>query len=816
MVCSVAVTALEGGMAGRYGGRERALRVSIVGVAVTLLFTAVWLACEGLFGTSRDVALAVASLADVVLLIPLGPWAVAESEHAKNGPAGQPDPVIVGKDPGRAPALQPRRELIEQLARLRETGETAIIGAITGARGVGKTQLAAEYFRTAQAKGWPIVAWIQAETEELIVAGLAELAEKAGIAPRPSVADTARAALHWVRSHPGPSLLVYDNAEDPDLLRRWIPSSGNVQVVITAIPSVFANLGTLVSVDSFTDAEADSYLHERTGLNDPAGARVLAAELGNLPLALAQAAALIGSRKRYATYGSYLNDLRQTTVDQQLHRELGSTYALGFAQALHLSIDQLAADDKEGAVELLRVLAVLAPTGVPVRLLTKDQTTAIGHLLEQALISQTSGGAALLMHRLTQRVIREDLARTGNFEPTRQVAASYVEAAVPEDTTSPTAWSICAELFPHAEGVLDRASPAMQRLASYLSAAGQYRAAVSTWREIVDTLTTHLGPNHADTLTARSGYAKNTSLDGNYRAAAQLYQQLLPDMTEALGPDDAATLDARDYFAWSVGQGGDADEAVELYERLLPDITRALGQDNLATFRAQWHYGAFVMLAGNPPAAVRVYEKLVPAMTRVLGPEHPDTLSARSNLAGATGYGDQPHEAMALFEDLLPSVTRVFGSDHPATLTARMNMVRLTGDAGDPHEAARLSHDVLADVVRVFGPDHPNALRTRALQAWSTGESGDVGTAISLYELLIPDLSRALGPDHPDTLRCRAELVSFIGRAGNIRHAIELYRQLLPTMIDVFGLDHPETAVAKRDLAALETQEGTESELTAG
>src|SRR5262245_2298870 len=128
-------------MAGRVGGRERALRVSVVCLAVMVSFIAVWLACEALLGTSRDVALSVASLADVILLIPLAPWAV-ESRHAKHSqPAAAPVPIIIGRDPGRAPALQPRRELIEQLAHLRETGETAIIGAITGARGVGKTQL---------------------------------------------------------------------------------------------------------------------------------------------------------------------------------------------------------------------------------------------------------------------------------------------------------------------------------------------------------------------------------------------------------------------------------------------------------------------------------------------------------------------------------------------------------------------------------------------------------------------------------------------------------------------------------------------------
>ena len=62
----------------------------------------------------------------------------------------------------------------------------------------------------------------------------------------------------------------------------------------------------------FTEEEALAFLAERTGLDDAAGARELALELGFLPLGLAQSAALIA--RQHLGYGTYLGRLRALPV----------------------------------------------------------------------------------------------------------------------------------------------------------------------------------------------------------------------------------------------------------------------------------------------------------------------------------------------------------------------------------------------------------------------------------------------------------------------------------------------------------------------
>jgi hypothetical protein len=103
-------------------------------------------------------------------------------------------------------------------------------------------------------------------------------------------------------------LLVFDNAADPADLLPFLPAAGSARVLVTSNERAVAELGAGVAVDVFTEPEAVAFLAGRTGSDDAAGARLLAAELGRLPLALAQAAAVIAAQ--HLDYPAYLQRLR--------------------------------------------------------------------------------------------------------------------------------------------------------------------------------------------------------------------------------------------------------------------------------------------------------------------------------------------------------------------------------------------------------------------------------------------------------------------------------------------------------------------------
>ena len=83
---------------------------------------------------------------------------------------------------------------------------------------------------------------------------------------------------------------------------------GAARVLITGAREPMAELGASVPVDVFSAEEALALLDGRTGLADEAGASAVAAELGHLPLALDQAAAVIAGQ--HLGYAEYLAKLR--------------------------------------------------------------------------------------------------------------------------------------------------------------------------------------------------------------------------------------------------------------------------------------------------------------------------------------------------------------------------------------------------------------------------------------------------------------------------------------------------------------------------
>jgi hypothetical protein len=134
-------------------------------------------------------------------------------------------------------------------------------------------------------------------------------------------------------------------------------------VIITSNYQAVAALGTGVPVDVFTEAEALTFLAARTGQADAAGAQVLAAELGCLPLALAQAAAVIAAQ--HLSYGTYLDRLWRLPAAELLAADEAGQYPQGVAAAVLLALDTVRAGDLGGACgAVMDLVAVLSAAGV--------------------------------------------------------------------------------------------------------------------------------------------------------------------------------------------------------------------------------------------------------------------------------------------------------------------------------------------------------------------------------------------------------------------------------------------------------------------
>ena len=338
-----------------------------------------------------------------------------------------PAVLVAGEIPQEPLGFQPRPDLLAALDAPGPASQVRVVHALTGMRGVGKTHLAAAYARAKLADGWRLVAWVNAEDPAGLLAGLAETAAALGLDAEDAQA-AGLAVRHRLEADGQRCLLVFDNAVDPDLLRPFLPAAGAARVIITSNQLAVAHLGTAVPVDVFTEGEALTFLAARTGQADTAGAVELAAEVGRLPLALGQAAAVIAAQ--HLSYATYLERLRRLPVADLLAAEEAGQYPRGAAAAVLLSLDHVRAGaDGDACTAVMDLLAVLSTAGVSRSLVhaaagegllgrdgplpglaAEAADRVLARLAGASLLTFSLDGSAVTAHRLVMRVIRENLA----------------------------------------------------------------------------------------------------------------------------------------------------------------------------------------------------------------------------------------------------------------------------------------------------------------------------------------------------------------------------------------------------------------------
>ena len=215
---------------------------------------------------------------------------------------------------------------------------------LTGMRGSGKTQLAAAVAAKCEDEGWPMVAWINAASRTELVADLYELALRIGIdAPKDIPPETIiRRFLDQLRSSDVTNcLFVFDNVENLDDLKDLTPEGNGIRVTITTTRHLdWDSLGWLpLTVGVFDREQSITLLCGRTGDAHRDAADQIADALGDLPVAVAQAAATAKSG-RYSL-SNYLERLSNHPLESSISRLEGDDYPDAVGVALFIAYEQV-------------------------------------------------------------------------------------------------------------------------------------------------------------------------------------------------------------------------------------------------------------------------------------------------------------------------------------------------------------------------------------------------------------------------------------------------------------------------------------------
>jgi tetratricopeptide (TPR) repeat protein len=603
-------------------------------------------------------------------------------------------------------------DLAEDFAAPLATDPGRRVQALYGMPGVGKTRVAAEFARR-YGDRFGVVGWLRAEEPATLAVDYADLGRALGLpieggAPTPQAVAAVRAHLSGRDDY----LLVFDNAGGPDDLGDYVPRPCGGAILITSRNPNWGGLARPAAVHGLTRDESVAFLRRRTGRTDhDATARRLAQALGDLPLALEQAAALI-ARAEWS-FAEYLSAFEALYAEILARGRVGGVHRLegdypdAVAMSWELSVRRAAAEDAS-AVRLLDLLAFLSPDGVPREMLcayladlpedlsmTVAEPTALDRALRTldgfSLVQLQAGGgggrggdeSTVSLHRLAGAMTRDRMT-----EDQRRMwagaAARLVAGAFAFDSADAATWPVAAQVLPHALAAATHAQSAgvpVEITCALLDRAGRFLNRFARYAQAKDLL------------------------------------------------DRAMALSRRAY--------GDESPRVSAIANDLGRVLARLGQRDLARQHFEW------ALAIDRNA---------------YGDADPHAASVMNNYANVLQAGGQLESARENLEAALAIFEQAYGAAHPKVAALLNNLGCLHQSAGDHASAVELFERALGVAAGALGDGHPTTGSIWHNLGKSWRETGDDAAARDAFDRALAIHRAALGDDHPDVARDRAAI----------------------------------------------------------
>ena len=621
---------------------------------------------------------------------------------------------------------------------------------LLGMRGCGKTQLAASLAKQCENANWNLVAWINAVSRESIQSDLVELAKRLKIdtSDLPTQDEVIRRCLNHLQSvGPADRLIVFDNVEDINYLTGLIPSGDGMRVVATTTNKVgWEDQGwNSIKVGVFDRNTSIEYLLTVTNSDDREAADTLAEHLGDLPVAVAQAAAT--ARNKDLSLARYLQRLDSRGEELVIRPIPGDEYTDDVAMVLWMAVEAAVDSMKNGTKEMarrqLRALALLAESGVPTRWLDptveqldddespdtqrdtdEDAHDALTKLIHRSIVHQSADKATTMLHRLQAQVLRDSWREEEREQACESAAALLGSVDIDRFRAddSDARFQETRNLIEHlrAFGAQDcflhlrdyrHFTSALCRAFTHARDIGLVPE-VFALKELVNTLHKQVGDSRETlSLLAKLAYAHMYMSD--YPAAISLYKQVLNTREQILEPNHRDILSTRNDLAYAYYWGDHTDEAIDLFKQVLDDRTRILSSDHEDTLMT----GSYLALAyaddGQLERAIALGEQVVKDRDRVLKPDHKHTLVTRNNLADAYKSAGRLNDAIKMYEYVLEARIRTLGSTHHHTRITRNDLAQTYEQAGDLPKAISMYEDLHNDYIRIYGPDHESTIEVR-------------------------------------------------------------------------------------------------------
>jgi tetratricopeptide (TPR) repeat protein len=718
---------------------------------------------------------------ELAILVSSGEQAMSDANE-RAAPAKAP--TLWRGVPAHNPHFTGREELLLALRSQLGAGFTTALVPITlyGMGGVGKSQIAIEYIYRFAAD-YELVCWISGQVPSQLRSELAALAPHLGIPA--SADDDQEATLEAVKEalrlgQPYSRwLLVIDNAEQPEEVMRYLPATGGHRL-ITSRDQAWDDWAQTFQVPQFTRDESIQLIRRRGRNISEEDADLLAERLGDLPLAIEQAAAWQSQSGMPVERYLALLEKRMTAL---LKENTPRGYPLDIVAAWTVAFEHLE-DEAPEAAALVQLCSFLGPGPIPYRLLwafqhardlppnlelifreEEDFYAAIRKVGKYALLQVDPTNQTITEHRLVQAVLRERLRGDSQAEMVRLVCRLLI-AASPGRPDDPSNWDLLSTINQHLSftGILDQDSPDARRL-------------------VIDQI--------------RFLFQR-----GDHAGSRELAEEAVRRWRVSPGPDDAQTLHACRLLGIVLRETGHAEEAREINGDTYQRCVAVFPETHEQRLVMANSYASDLRIAGRYADALELDNNLFDLHKQVFGEDDENTLRSAHNLGIDRRLNGLYADALELSEDTFRRRRAILGDRRWETWSSAGQIARDLRLLGRYKESAEKLNEAIAAMKPLFdSPEHREVIRLRTDYALTLRRLGDLGLAREEAELCLTVNQRRFGSAHNYTLATMSILTQVLRLLGRADQALDLAERVADEAPSCYGPGHLLVATVKHNLA---------------
>ncbi|MFF6912220.1 FxSxx-COOH system tetratricopeptide repeat protein [Streptomyces sp. NPDC012466] len=729
-------------------------------------------------------------------------------------------PALLVNVPLRNTSFVGRQALLSAVEEQLGAQDTAAVlpNALHGLGGVGKSQLALEYVYTHQ-HDYRVICWIPAERESLILAALAQLAAQLGVAPTgqdlgaPAANTAVPAVLEALRTGAPYDnwLLVFDNAEDVEAVRRFFPTNGPGKVIVTSRNRAWERVATSLPVNVFEREESVELLQKRSPDLSVEDADRLAEALGDLPLAVEQAGAW------RAVTGMQVDEYLELLAERSpeiLELDPAPDYPVSVAAAWDISLERIK-ENNPGARQLLDICASMAPEPIPRAMLRGSRgvnvtpevdpllresiklNRAVRDLSQFSLVKVDPRSDTLQMHRLLQTVLLAKLSAEER-ERMRDAAHQLLSAAKPGPYGSSLEWRAYQALLPHVltSQAVSSTDTYVRELVFdtvwFLYYWGDHVGAADFARQAWSAWIAASGEEDVNVLRMMKSLGFLLRQIGEVPESIPLTEKAL-EISRRTEVDPENLIDSLCEMADAHGYQGRFEEARALTQEATELARSLFGPDDPMTLRATHAWGVALRLCGRFKEALPLDQENAQQRELLFGPASFFTLNTLNALSiDMRESGDYPG-ARDFQEDAYRRARSELGEEHPLTLRVARNLAVCRRRDGAHAEAAKLAEETLRRFIARYGPDHFDAMSSATNVSVDQRLAGDLDSSRQLAEVTLRRFEQRLGPDHAYTLLTKANLAATLRAQDALEQAQELEDDAASRLAGQVGSRHVTT-----------------------